>query len=653
MNNINNLDLQIKEALLNDEVKEAHYEYKKGLKPKIQNALELLNTEHNNGWAIEMYNRNKNNLDNIALFYRGAKITYREMFEKAFAYAKSLKKMGYQKEDEIPMCVSNIPEFIYLFLATSFIGARVNSFGEWFDEQYNIDILNNTKSKTVFISDDIYPLIKEKIEKSNIQNIVVLSLANSLPKNKEGQKEDIYKDFDNRHYKIVNKTEDIANETEKLVLDEEKFLAVGKHYKGKVITNTSLDDPFTITYTSGTTDPGKPKAVLQSNRSYITLSRFKESDVSGMPSMHNLSVLCHIPTYTHMELSCAISDTLYEGCTLDLEPFYDKDFFPYALLINKPNFVPAAVGFWNHLCSLLNFDDNFKHINLPFLMIPTITGEGASAGEEKFFNYTSRKHKFGTGKLPFPLAPVTFSIGGGTTESSGIFVTLYKALQEKRLDNVLKGNKLGLTPHRFAEVEVLDKNGNYCGINEPGLLVANSPCTMIKYLYNDKLNETTHVKDKTGKSWFSLGTYSYKSDKQGRIKMKGRLKDFIQLSDGTEYPLYKIEDAILLDTKNIMSCSVVSTMDNAKKVYVAHIEFQPITKQSEEKIMASVKQRLNDFVPTEVLNNLFIRIRSNEESFPLAPSGKRNTNELVLEGLINAKPYFKPKEEAKKLEKSK
>ena len=63
---------------------------------------------------------------------------------------------------------------------------------------------------------------------------------------------------------------------------------------------------------------------------------------------------------------------------------------------------------------------------MPFLMIPTVTGEACSRGEEKFFNYTARKHKFGVSKLPYPLAPVTFSIGGGTTESSGIFVTLYK-----------------------------------------------------------------------------------------------------------------------------------------------------------------------------------------------------------------------------------
>ena len=157
-----------------------------------------------------------------------------------------------------------------------------------------------------------------------------------------------------------------------------------------------------------------------------------------------------------------IPDTLYEKCTLALEPFYDKDFFLHSLLINKPNFVPASTGFWGKLCKELNYNEKYQSINLPFLMIPTVTGEGCSKGEEKFFNYTSRKHKFGTEKLPFPLAPVTFSLGGGTTESSGIFVTLFKSLQEKRLKYALNKEGLGLTPHKFVDLEVLNEKGEYC-----------------------------------------------------------------------------------------------------------------------------------------------------------------------------------------------
>ena len=124
---------------------------------------------------------------------------------------------------------------------------------------------------------------------------------------------------------------DINIKDNPLNLNINDYLEIGNYYNGDVIERVSIDDPFAVTYTSGTTDPGCPKGCLHSNRSYITLSRFKESDVSGTPSMRNLTVLAHIPTYTHMELSCAISDTLFEKCTLAMEPFYGKESFIYSL----------------------------------------------------------------------------------------------------------------------------------------------------------------------------------------------------------------------------------------------------------------------------------------------------------------------------------
>ena len=571
-----------------------------------------------------IYLRNKDNLDKTALLYRGNKITYGDMFDKVYAYAKSLKTMGYGAGSEVPVCATNIPEFVYLFLATNLIGAKLNSMGEWFDKDYTKFILEHSKSNTVFISDDVYDMVKDKIDESSISNVVVLSLADSL---KGGNP---YEEIDDKFHPGLfdSKVSKIREESSKTVMSSKDFEDIGINYDDNVVNDSELDDPAVITYTSGTTDPGCPKGVRHANRSYITLSRFKESDVSGMPSMRNLTVLAHIPTYTHMELSCAISDTLYEKCTLAMEPFYNIEFFIYSLLINKPNFVPASAGFWTNLCKKLNYDDRFKNINMPYLMLPTVTGEACSSGEEKFFNYTSRKHKFGVDKLPFPLAPVTFSIGGGTSESSGVFVTLFKSLQEKKINYLIKNNSLGLTPHKFADIEVLDENGDYCDINKPGLLVSNSPCSMIGYT-NDKLNETVYVTDKYGKKWVNMGTYSYKSDSYGRIKMKGRMGSNIYLPSGEKIPMYEIEDVIAKDTKNIMSTSLVKISDDC---YICHFELLPYAKFNSEKVIRSIIGRLENSFPSELLEMLYLRERNFDESFPIAPSGKRDNNKLIEEG---------------------
>lgn len=593
--------------------KSNHYEYSSNLPESAKRALDDLEKNHDTSWFMEIYKRNINNLDSVALLYRGNKISYKEMFNKAYDYAKSLKQMGFNENSCIPICMPNIPEFVYLFLGANMIGATINVIGEWFDHNYMLNILNSTKSNTIFVCDNEYNYIKDVVEKSNIQNVVMFSLTDSL---KNGN---IYEDIDNRFHKLTNSVTNYNN-----VIDNKKFIEIGKFYNGNVIYDGILDDVCAITYTSGTTNPGCPKGVVHSNRSYITLSRYKESDVSGMPSMRNLTVLGHIPTYTHMELSCAISDTLYEGCTLALEPFYDKDFFPYSLLINEPNFVPASVGFWGNLCKKLNFDPEFKYMDLPFLMIPTVTGEGCSKGEEKFFNYTSKKHKFGCNKLPFPLAPVTFSIGGGTSESSGIFVTLYKNLQEKKY--VLQKKTLGLTPHKFVEIDVLDKNGKPCKLNEPGLLVANSPCNMLKYT-NEELNKNIYVTDSNGKKWLSLNTYSVKSDKR-RIKMKGRMGAYIESSFGN-IPYYLIEDIVDVDSDILSSC-LVKVGDS----YVCHIEKQPLVDDSKlDTIIEKCINRLTNGLPKEITERLYIRVRSNLESFPVAPSGKRDYQALINEGI--------------------
>ena len=594
---------------------------------KVAAALDDIELNRNHSLAVELFERNKEHMEKPALLYRGNEISYKEMFEKAFTYAKSLKEMGYNKGDEIPMCITNTPEFVYLFLATSFIGATANIVGEWFDKDYLKEILNNTKSKNIFIDDISYSAIKDSINESEIENVVCFSLTDSL-KDKNGKKVNPHSIIDDMFVPIENHTEEIKKDYNGNVIDVKSFEEIGKNYTGKVVENVDLNDLCSITYTSGTTSPGHPKGVKQSNRSYITLSRFKESDVSGMPNMKNMKILGHIPTYTHMELSCALSDTLYCNCTLALEPFYNKDFFPYSLIINKPNFVPASAGFWGNLCKLLEFDDAWKDVNLPFLMIPTVTGEACSIGEEKFFNATSRKHKFGTEKLPFPLAPVTFSIGGGTTESSGIFVTLFKALQEKKLNHLIRKESLGLTPHKFAEIDVLDEKGNSCKINEPGRLVANSPCEMIGYT-DDELNKHTHVQDANGKTWLDLTTYSYK-DRTGRIKMKGRMNSYLTLSDGSKVPYYLIEDSVLKDTKNVMSCSTVNDEENN---LICHIEFQPHKKKSEEAARKSVIERIDSDFNDEVKDKLYIRFRDNKESFPLDPSGKRSTSTLKRVGI--------------------
>lgn len=147
---------------------------------KAQAVLRDLEENHQHSIYDEVYLRNKKCLNRMALFYRGNYISYRELFEKVENFADSLYTLGYRKGDEIPVCMKMSPEFIYMFLAISKIGAVINAVGEWFNSEYLESILRNTGSKYIFITSNVFEKIKQSIGDSGIKYVVYFDLDISL-----------------------------------------------------------------------------------------------------------------------------------------------------------------------------------------------------------------------------------------------------------------------------------------------------------------------------------------------------------------------------------------------------------------------------------------------------------------------------------------
>ena len=119
--------------------------------------------------------------------------------------------------------------------------------------------------------------------------------------------------------------------------------------------------------------------------------------------------------------------------------------------------------------------------------------------------------------------------------------------------------------------------------------------------------------------------------KSGSVKIKDRLNNNVILDDGEVIPVYEICDAVLDDTKNIMTGSLVKINDEyIGEAYVMHIILQP--EANKEKALASLSKRLKSKFSPELLDKLYVRVRSIEEGFPVAPSGKRDIHPLIEEG---------------------
>jgi len=596
-------------------------------KASIQ-ALQDLEKNHDNSWALEVYLKNRNSLEKTALFYRGNKISYKQLFVNVFCYAKSLISMGIHKGDEVPMLVSNSPEFIYIFMAIDIIGAVMNIVGTWFAPEYLLEIVDSTHSKYLFVSDDSYGCIKEAAEQSsNIEQIIMFSLTDSLPKDSMGKSINPYKEIDDQFSHFQSKIEDFKKNSPLQILDQMEFIQLGMNTKQSIVEDMTLDDACAITYTSGTTKPGYPKGCIHSNRNYLSLARFKMSDVSALPSMENITVLAHLPSYTQTLITTAYTDALYMGWTAALEPYYDIDFFPYSLEINRPNETIETPEFEKYLAKKL--ETEWQSVMMPYRIAVCIVGQELSVGLERYLNKVARKHKFGVERLHFPLAPVTVSIAGGTTENGGFFTTLFRSLYGKQPKYLLHAAHAELLPLGLAEVSVIHADGRKCQDYERGICVVNSPTNQIRYV-KDEFNKDTVITDEKGKEWRTTGTPAYR-DRFGGFRMLDRPDTDVITSDGRHTPLYVFND-LIRKNKDVMETYLVQIDTNDGRKYVCHIEKQPNSKISDKELTEKIQKQLELKINKEILENLYFRFHSFEEGFPVAGTGKTDLRALVSEG---------------------
>lgn len=640
-------ELSLMESLPNSKPSKRIIKSKKGL--KAIKALIDLEQNHNTSWYNYLKDKNKDNMNKTALFYRGNKISFKEMFDKADKLAVSMTEKNLTLGDEIGVCVSNTPELVYILLAANKLGLKVNLFGSSFDKKYLSEILDGISKKVIFISDDNYDDIKDVVKGKNIEQIVITSLATSLPK--DPSKCDEYEEDLKDYYHYEDKTDRIVSEGNNIESFDNFMKKTNKDTK--VPNNIgNLETDFLVTYTSGSTKNGFPKEIVHKNRSLITMGRFHDSELSGNPKLENMRGLAHIHPESNTDVITCISDNLMQGWSVALEPEYSKDKALDYIILNKPNYLNITTSFLIEMSKQYLMDGKYnkdgKSRKLPFLLATFAVGERTSKGEEKFINQFLRKSKAGSGisikgfKMPY----TTLSIGGGDCEHGGIYYTLWKSLQEKLYSPIIRKNELGMMPVPYVVVTALkqDSNGNYieCDYNEPGILVANSYSNLSCYKNNNEATKKLILTDNLGRNWITTNTYGY-VDTIGSVHVKGRIPE----KKNSICETYMIDDIVTNDTKNILSSTTVETMDGM----LITIQKQSSSNKSTTEIIKSIYSRLLNNIPSEVLDTIKIRVIPIRDSMPLTPSGKRNSTALenTSFGVIEDINNYIEKDKQKKL----
>ena len=569
----------------------------------------------NHSWIKEIYERHKFELDRVIIDYFGNEITYITFLNESFKLAKAMKASGLKKGDEFVVFIDRIPESVYLLGAASIIGANINLVSEKFNKEYLKTIINNAGSKLIFVQDNKLSKLSSLIEEIGEHDIITISHKRSLPRN-------------NKYEKVLSRFYDNTSQNLGRYTDYDDFVASGKDYTGKVYEESTLDDAFTTTYSSGTTKRGMPKGIVHINRHYITMGRYHDPIVSGLPSLKNYSTYSNIPSYSNSYLLSALSDNLILGGKVILDPIDNPEYFLIGSKIHKANVNIATTTTW--LVSILAYYDKNRYIieKLPDALFNFVAGEQLSAGEEKFINKFFKDAKCGINITHTPFSLAKASTAGADCEHGSVFIKLFRAYFNELPYRKGRSEPVGMTPYDFVDIRILRKDGTYCEPLEHGRIVANSDCNMKEYSHDPEETKEFYIKDAYGNVWGDMKNWGF-VDEKGNISMKGRY------NENDIIPCYRIADEILKDTKKIMSCEVVCLETPAGYVYVAHIMPQYGASFDAEAVLNGAMQRCISKFGNGIENILYFRIHDLKEKYPVSDSVKRDIVALKDEGLNN------------------
>lgn len=268
--------------------------------------------------------------DNIAIHYYGNDITWKEFLDKVDVVAKALKALGFGVNDQIPVFLRSVPEFLMLLLAAEKIGARIVCRDNLPHE--NAEAVKNTGSSVVIAHDFISQDDVTAIEGAGAERFVLISPYQSADVRQ-------LPDYIDNEIKALY-TSETQFSTE--VMDWNEFLALGENYKGEYLAPVDIDRPLYSAYTSGST--GTSKQVIHSAHTMIGVIHqmaFYGSSESFRPTwLVTILPPCLIAIVNSMLLMPLASNKL-----LVLDPFCNVNDIDLEMMRYRPNGWPLIPMF--------------------------------------------------------------------------------------------------------------------------------------------------------------------------------------------------------------------------------------------------------------------------------------------------------------------
>lgn len=536
-----------------------------------------------------IYNRNKDFLDDIAILYYGNKIRYKALFDQVEICAKALRQIGISPGDCVTLCTAGVPEAIYLVLACSRIGAIANFMNPLFTKEQMIDRINDTEAKWIFVLDAMYSYIEAVLPETCVENVVIIPATNSIPP-------------------VLSKLMYLKGEARKIVKHGNRkqqffrwkdFCTFSRSFAGSPDVPYQPDTPTVMVYSSGST--GASKGILLTNDGINAfIEAYHTSGYSDMAYKRGLTFLQMIPVWFSTGIIFSILMPLAKGFIVIPEPQFSKESFMSDLIKYKPEITLTSTSLWMHVVN------SGQKIDLSNMLYPITGGEKILPQDERRINEylvnNGCKKRFYKG---YGMCELGSEISGTTD---------VKNYKDK--PGGCGYPMLGVTIAAFDLAT--DKELSY---GHHGELRVLSPARMKGYYKNPEANAGFFKEDEQGNVWGCTGDIGY-VDEDGEVFVLGRATDSYRRESGEIVFLFDIEEKILKN-ESVSQCKVVDIKIDGTVKLVAHLVFRRDT-ESPEKIVAAIWGDLQKALPPYMVPD-FYKIRS---SMPVHNNGKRDVAAL-------------------------
>jgi len=535
-----------------------------------------------------VYNANKDAMTYPAINYYGATWTYGDMFDEIEKAARSFAALGVQKGDTVVLCLLNMPETVFAFYALNKIGAIVNMVDLRSDSKTMKHYIEQVHAKTIVTLDMAYPLIRTATEDLDIDHIVVVSLARSMPEPIKGG------------YIIQSKATMPEIAYDLTTLSWDVFMAMGKY---GIYTEAPYEPNACAVHmhTGGTT--GMPKTVMLST--YGINHVVRQYWFIGIPlDPHNGQTFYNdLPPFILYGLLVGIQMSFIHGETVILLPKFDPFAFPELFAKFRPSHACAVTEHFRQLIK----SEYTQDLDMSFLVSLAIGGDAIPQEEEEAINKFIRDRGCRYDMLK----------GYGMTELSAPFATSTQTV-----------GAIGSVGMPLVEnnMKILDADTHEpLKYNQMGELWVTGPGVMLGYFEDPEATEEIMETDENGVRWLKTGDIAHVNE-DGLLFIDGRIRRiYMTMHDDQGAKIFPfVPEKTIRESEDVDTCSVVGRKMGDSAFYEPVAFVVKAGDKSEAEIEADLRARCEKEVPSymQPVEYFFI------SAIPLTHAGKVDFRQL-------------------------